>query len=151
MDTVRIDSAPPTPVRGPLPAISLRHRYDTDPDAGWIIVAHVLAPLAGMLSGWMALTIAGRRSEFVRQHARQAINIQFNAIGAMIISMAVTNATNPPTDVSAVALWTSATEITADSAMAASIWVMGVMAAPATVDFMARLRSESPNRSNRSA
>lgn len=88
MDTVRIDSAPPTTSSRPhSQAASRKQRFDSDPDAGWIIVAHVLAPLAGMLSGWMALTIAGRRSEFVRQHARQAINFQCNAIGAMIISL----------------------------------------------------------------
>src|ERR1035437_1085176 len=53
-------------------------------------------------------------------------------IGAMIISMAGRKATNSPTDVPLLALCASATEITADKATAASIWVIGVMAGTAT-------------------
>ena len=63
--------------------------------------------------------------------------------GAISISIAVTNATKPPTDVLLSALCTSATVITADKATEASNCVSGVMAADAAVDFNDRRRSES--------
>ena len=50
-------------------------------------------------------------------------------MGAIRSSMAVTNATNPPTVVVFSALCISAIEITAESAMAASTWVMALMPA----------------------
>lgn len=87
MDTVRIDSAPPAAARPALPSPDQRHRYDSDPDAGWIIVAHLLAPMFGAFAGWLALTIAGRRSTFVRQHARQSINFQINAFLAGLVCL----------------------------------------------------------------
>ena len=72
-------------------------------------------------------------------------------MGVISISMAVTNDTNPPTVTPLSLLCHSATEITADSAAAASICVSGVMAAWATVDFMASRRSAWLRRSNRLA
>ena len=65
-------------------------------------------------------------------------------IGAISISMAVMNDTNPPTVTSftstAPRLCHSAMQITTDSAAAASNWVSGVIAAEAMVDLMARRR-----------
>ena len=65
--------------------------------------------------------------------------------------MAVTNATKPPTEVVWSALCSSATLMTEDSATAASIWVSGVMAEPAAVDFMDSRRSPSASKKKRSA
>ena len=67
-------------------------------------------------------------------------------IGANSISMALTKAAKLPTDVPCPALCASATEITADKAKAASIWVKGVMAADAVVDFIDSRCSEAPSR-----
>ena len=76
MSTVRIESSVPAPE--PID-------WSEDPDNGWAVVAHALAPMIGLLSGWLALTIAGRRSEFVRQHARQAVNFQINVMGLGLV------------------------------------------------------------------
>ena len=59
------------------------------------------------------------------------------------MSMAMTKPTKLPTVTPLVLLCHSATAITADSAAEASIWVSGVMAAAAMVDFMARRRNAS--------
>jgi hypothetical protein len=50
-------------------------------------------------------------------------------MGAISSSMAVTKATKPPTVVVFSEPWSRAMEITADSAMAASTWVMALMPA----------------------
>ena len=63
--------------------------------------------------------------------------------GAISISIAVTKATKPPTEVLWSALWTSATVITVDKAIAASSCVSGVMAADAAVDFIDSRRKPS--------
>jgi hypothetical protein len=55
--------------------------------------------------------------------------------------MAVMKATKPPTEAPPLPACHSATTMTADSANAASICVMGVMVAPATTDFSSSRRS----------
>ena len=72
-------------------------------------------------------------------------------IGATSISIAVMNDAKVPTVIPLVALCHKAMQITADKAVAASIWVSGVIAEPAMVAFMARRRSSWLKRSKRSA
>ena len=59
-------------------------------------------------------------------------------MGAIIISMAVTNATKPPADIWLAWLCMMATEMTAESAIEAKKLVTGATAEPTMADFMAK-------------
>lgn len=77
MGTIRIDSASMTPAS---PA------WSQDRDRGWAVAVHLLALILTPLVPILVNMVFGPRSEFVSQHARQAINFQLNALVALIAS-----------------------------------------------------------------
>ena len=74
MDTVRIDSLPPS---SPDPA--------AERDSGWATAAHLLALTVSLLAAIIVNIAVGKHNAYVRQHARQAVNFQLNlAVGAFV-------------------------------------------------------------------
>ncbi len=81
MSTVRIDSASTTtssPTRS------------QDADRGWAVAVHLLTLILTPLAAVFVNMVFGPRSEFVHQHARQAINFQLNMLVGLFAAGAAT-------------------------------------------------------------
>lgn len=77
MTTVRIDTATATARPNPMDRAQ-------DPDRGWAIAVHILALALSPLVAIIINVVHGARSEFVHQHARQAINFQLNVLAVFV-------------------------------------------------------------------
>ncbi len=55
-----------------------------DPDQGWGVAVHLIALVLSPLVAIIINIVYGARSEFVHQHARQAINFHLNVLAAFV-------------------------------------------------------------------
>jgi uncharacterized Tic20 family protein len=80
MDTVRIDTAPPT-------------ARDTSGqgDAGWAAAAHLIALVFTVIGAIIVNVAVDKRNRFVHQHTRQAINFQCNLAAASFAGFLLTS------------------------------------------------------------
>ena len=69
MDTIRIDSAVPT-----ASAITQNSRVGS----GWAAGSHLISLFFSFVGAILVAVIVGKDDRFVRQHARQAVNLQLN-------------------------------------------------------------------------
>lgn len=80
MDTVRIDTVPPT-------------APDTSGhgDSGWAAAAHLIALFFGVIGAIIVNVAVDKRNRFVHQHTRQAINFQCNLVVAAFVGFILTS------------------------------------------------------------
>ena len=88
-----------TTVSADPPAEFASKSWSNDPDGGWAVFGHIGASFSGIFAPGLALMIAGRRSEYVRQHVRQSLNFQLNCVLTLIALQVLDGATGTSTGI----------------------------------------------------
>lgn len=78
------DQEPPDPGPGPADAAPLEQRDD---ERTWAVLAHLGGFVLAVVIPWAIRASVGRRSDFVRDQATEAMNFQLTALVAFVVSV----------------------------------------------------------------
>jgi hypothetical protein len=79
------DKPPSQPV--PQPAVAASAGRQRDDERTWAVIAHLGGFVLAVVIPWVIRATVGRRSEFVRDQATEAMNFQLTAVVAFLISV----------------------------------------------------------------